>query len=417
MNKQQFFSLSDKFKDWVNYMEESGIDIDLTEVEKVLLKNIQSFSQKFSVIENEPDDYEKILEQCPTIPKVDEYPQDYESKIRGAVIGRFAGCTLGAPVEGWQIDAMVNYAQLLNMEFPPKNYWKDVINRENIQYEASKRYEFTESEMDGVPADDDVMYPLLNMMLVEKYGKDFTIDDMGKHWLDNMTVCCTAEYEALENLKKGVPAEKCAEGNPYVEWIGAAIRADLYGYICPGDPLKAAKMAYNDAYLSHRRTGIYGEMYFAAVIASAFTAKSIKDALLEGLKVIPENCRLAQDIKWAIEYAPNVKDYKQAREAVDKRFPGMFWVHTRNNTCLVIFALLLAEDNYTKLISECVAMGHDNDCTTATAGSIFGAFYGIEKIDKKWYEKFNNKIKCFLQHDKFFQIEDVINRITELSKI
>lgn len=417
MNKQQFFSLSDKFKDWINYLEESEIEYNFDEIASVLNSNISEFSKKFAVMENEPDDYNKILEQCPQKPKKTDYPVDYDKKIRGAIIGRFAGCTLGAPVEGWQIEAMSNYAQSINMSFPPENYWKDVINRDNIQYEASKRYEFTESEMDGVPADDDVMYPLLNMMLVEKYGKDFTVADVGKHWLDNMTICCTAEYEALENLKKGVPAEKCAEGNPYVEWIGAAIRADLYGYVCPGDSFKAAKMAYNDAYLSHRRTGIYGEMYFAAVIASAFTATSIKAALLDGLNVIPNNCRLARDIKWAIEYAPNVKNYKQAREAVDKRFSDMFWVHTRNNTCLVIFALLLAEDNFTKLISECVAMGHDNDCTTATAGSIFGAFYGIDKIEKKWYEKFNNKIKCFLQHDKFFELEDVIKRITKLSKI
>ena len=67
------------------------------------------------------------------------------------------------------------------------------------------------------------------------------------------------------------PADKAGEkNNPYREWIGADIRSDPWGYMAPADPEYAADMAYRDAFLSHRRQGIYGELFFSAAIAAAF---------------------------------------------------------------------------------------------------------------------------------------------------
>ena len=44
--------------------------------------------------------------------------------------------------------------------------------------------------------------------------------------------------------------------NPADEHCGAMIRADAYGYACPGDPARAAALAHRDATLTHRRTGV-----------------------------------------------------------------------------------------------------------------------------------------------------------------
>ena len=44
---------------------------------------------------------------------------DMYQRLKGAIIGRFAGCTLGVPVEGYQIHVMEKIAKDTNTPFPP----------------------------------------------------------------------------------------------------------------------------------------------------------------------------------------------------------------------------------------------------------------------------------------------------------
>ena len=62
------------------------------------------------------------------------------------------------------------------------------------------------------------------------------------------------------------------------------------------------------------------------------------------------------------------------------------------------------------MIGEIVAMGYDNDCTAATAGSIFGAVKGFDAIPGKWYKAFNNKVLTYINGHPEFEIEDIILR-------
>ena len=55
----------------------------------------------------------------------------------------------------------------------------------------------------------------------------------------------------------------------------------------------SAEMAHTDAYISHRRQGIYGEMFFAAALAAAFQTDDPIEALWIGLTEIPRNRRIS----------------------------------------------------------------------------------------------------------------------------
>jgi ADP-ribosylglycohydrolase len=258
---------------------------------------------------------------------------------------------------------------------------------------------------------DSIVYTLLGLLILEEHGPDFTIADVGKSWVKYLPLACTAEEIALQNLKKGVPAEKAgAVDNPYCEWIGADIRSDPWGYAAPGWPEKAAELAYRDAWLSHRRNGIYGEMFFAAAISAAFAVKDPMAALRIGLSEIPRDCATAQGIRWALSVALRIKNYRQAREAVERHFRGMHRVHTINNACLTVFGLAIGGLDFTKVISQTVAMGMDNDCTAATAGSIVGAIVGKKGIAPHWYKRFNNTVHSYLIGKPKFRIDDLLRR-------
>ena len=90
--------------------------------------------------------------------------------------------------------------------------------------------------------------------------------------------------------------------------------------------------------------------------------------------------------------------------------------HAINNTVLTVWGLTVGGDDYSKVIGETVAMGQDNDCTAATAGSIWGAVYGKSAIPKHWYKNFNNTVHTFLYHQTPFAIDDTIDRFIALAQ-
>ncbi|MBO5199102.1 MAG: ADP-ribosylglycohydrolase family protein [Lachnospiraceae bacterium] len=364
----------------------------------------------------QPDSLEEILKLRPEGADVAPTPvDDLRGRMKAAVLGRYAGCTLGVPVEGWKVASMQAHALDCGMDFPPTNYWKEVTRPNDVQYGISKRSEYSLAGIDKVPVDDDITYAILNMLLLEKYGKNYTVQDVGEFWLEVLPYACTAEDEALQQLRAGTRAECAANFNSYVEWIGAAIRADAFGYAEAGNPVAAAKLSYPDAYLTHRKNGIYGEMFAAASIAAAFTAKTPLDAVKEGMKQIPAESDLYKDLEWALSYEGKITNYLRARALLDERFEKMHPVHTNNNMCAVVFGLMLGGDDFTSCISNTVGIGLDNDCTGATVGSIAGACLGLDAIPEYWYKNFNDTVCTYITGYPTLSIEDVVDRLVKLN--
>lgn len=344
----------------------------------------------------------------------------YLKKLKGAIIGRFAGCALGAPVELMEIGELINYANKINQPFPPVNYFTEAPNPDGDRYLIGKGRHFTSKEMEFLSTDDDIAYTLLSLINMEKYGMELSTSDIAESWLKYLPTECTftAERTTLLNLRNGIPPlEAAIPNNTELEYIGAAIRIDGYGYVYPGNPKKAAELAYQDAYLSHRDSGIDSAMYFAALIALAFTSKDIVQSMYDALEFIDKYGELYKELTWALSIKDEVTDYRIANNLVTERYVGMSWVHAINNACLTVWGINLGKDNYQKGISETVAMAYDNDCTGATVGSVLGAYLGIEAINEKWYKPWNNRILSYLKGIDEFKLDDVIERFYNIANI
>lgn len=92
--------------------------------------------------EREPDAYAAILALCDggNAPK---RPERLEDRWAGAVLGRFAGCTLGVPVENWPVKSMEALAAASGMAFPPEEYWRQVDRPWDVQYGVDARQRYT----------------------------------------------------------------------------------------------------------------------------------------------------------------------------------------------------------------------------------------------------------------------------------
>ena len=369
----------------------------------------------------EPDDLPSILKLRPDGPRKMAFKWDddyYREKVEGAFLGRLAGCVLGSIVEGWSVQEMEEWAREINHPFPPTDYWPVAKTPTGIRYMMNQCWQYTRDKMDGVPLDDDIIYTLLGVMTFEECSLDFTTEDIAKMWHKYLPWIYKDMEWPLNRYLSGTPIEKAADDNPYAYAICSDIRCDPYGYVAPGYPELAAAFSYRDAYVSHRRTGIYGGMFFSAAIAAAFSTSHPVEALEIGLTEIPRSCQFAKDIRWALKAGKDIKNYKEGRAAVNDYFgdTALNMVHISLDACLTVFGLMIGGTDLTRVISETVAMGDDNDCTAATAGSIVGAIVGKQGIPPHWYKNFNNKVHSYIRGYRYFSISDLIERYLKLSK-
>ncbi|MGW7403686.1 ADP-ribosylglycohydrolase family protein [Streptomyces sp. NPDC054833] len=328
-------------------------------------------------------------------------PTPTPPSLEAAWLGRAAGCLLGKPVEKLPLDGIRQLAKAtgnwpLTTWFTAKGVPEELLeahpwNRRSAPTSLAEN-------IDGMPEDDDLNYPLLNLLLLRRHGRTFTTTDVARLWLDELPAgrTFTAERIAYRNLLTGVePPHTARHRNPFREWIGALIRADVHGWTNPGDPAAAAEQAHRDATLTHTANGVYAAMFIAAVIATAATGThDIHTCLHTGRTVIPPRSRLATAIDHAIELAESHEDFDAVVDGLHAvHSPTHHWVHAVPNTALIAAALTHADGDFTGSICRAVSGGWDTDSNGATAGSIAGLLAGSPTaLPDRWTTPLKNRL-------------------------
>ncbi|MFJ5139307.1 ADP-ribosylglycohydrolase family protein [Streptomyces sp. NPDC088707] len=321
-------------------------------------------------------------------------------RLHAAWLGRAAGCLLGKPVEKLGLHAIRALARAtgdwpLSTWFtargvPPELLAAHPWNRRSAATSLAEN-------IDGMPEDDDLNYPLLNLLLLQRHGRGFTTADVARLWLDELPAgrTFTAERVAYRNLLDGIePPLTAAHRNPFREWIGAQIRADVHGWTHPGDPVAAAEQAYRDATLTHTANGVYGAMFVAATLATAATGTAdVHRSLAEGLAVIPPRSRLARAVRRGIGLARDTPDFDTVVDRLHAELGGYHWVHAVPNAALLAAALTHADGDFTRSLCAAVSGGWDTDSNGATAGSVAGLLAGHpDRLPERWTSPLKNRL-------------------------
>ncbi|MFJ8633440.1 ADP-ribosylglycohydrolase family protein [Streptomyces sp. NPDC093568] len=352
--------------------------------------------------DSEPTDLAKIKASCPSWPTATPAaptPAHYEA----AWLGRAVGCLLGKPVEKLPLEAIRQLAAAtgnwpLNTYFTAKGVPEELLtahpwNRRSAPTSLAEN-------IDGMPEDDDLNYPLLNLLLLRRHGSGFTPTDLARLWLDDLPAgrTFTAERVAYRNLLLGIePPHTARHRNPFREWIGALIRADVHGWTNPGDPAAAAEQAHRDATLTHTANGVYAAMFTAAVIARAATASAPQDihaCLRTGLSVVPPRSRLAHAITHAVRLARTHDDFDTVVDELHATHADTHhWVHAIPNTALIAAALTHADGDFTGSVCRAVSGGWDTDSNGATAGSVAALLTGSPAaLPERWTAPLKNRL-------------------------
>ncbi len=337
-------------------------------------------------------------------------------QLLGAWRGRVVGNMLGKPVEQgdyWTRARLRDYAEQTGA-WPLRNYFpapEGVRDRWELKPDAWA--DSTLGRIDGSARDDDVDYTILGLHVLETYGRGFTSGDVADQWLLRLPFhqTYTAERAAYANLVNGLrPPATATVDNPYREWIGALIRADIFGYVNPGDPRAAAALAYRDAVVSHVGNGIHGEQWAAALVASAFTARSARQALDRSRCYVPEGSRTAKALDAVVELHDAGATWEQTLADADQRWRGYSWVHTVNNVAVIAAALLYGQDDFSQTIALTVLGGLDTDSNGATAGSVMGILGGTAGIAEHWTDPLHDRVRSAVQGFDGISITELARR-------
>ncbi|MFF1638599.1 ADP-ribosylglycohydrolase family protein [Streptomyces sp. NPDC058246] len=378
-----------------------------------------------TLADQEPTDLEKIRTRCPNWPteatvgmraaRGDAPPAESgtpptpgraptpvltQGRLEAAWLGRAVGCLLGKPVEKLPLQGIRELARATGNW--PLHTWftargaPAALLRTHPWNKRSARTSLAEN-IDGMPEDDDLNYPLLNLLLLQRHGRDFTTTDVARLWLDELPAgrTFTAERIAYRNLLSGIePPHTARHRNPFREWIGALIRADVHGWTNPGDPAAAAEQAHRDATLTHTANGVYAAMFTAATIAAAATGTSDVHACLgTGLTVVPPASRLAHAVRHAIQLARTTTDFDTVVDELHTTHSAYHWVHALPNTALIAAALTHADGDFSGSICRAVSGGWDTDSNGATAGSIAGLLAGDPgALPDRWTSPLKNRL-------------------------
>ena len=371
---------------------------DLRALARELLAEIDARPAPESLMGAEPDDLEAILRAAPGTTPTGVGGAAAGDRVLGAWLGRASGCLLGKPVEKISLEGIRSIARSTG-NWPLHGYFTEVGLDPAIaaQYPWNRRSRPTSlvENIDGMPEDDDLNFPLIALGLLETRGPDFSTQDVATAWLDGLPGgrVFTAERVTYRNLLDGYEPETAgAVGNPFRDWIGAQIRTDVYGWANPGRPVAAARQAWADGRLSHGRNGLYGAMFAAAACSAAVVASRMEEVLEAGLSVVPVSSRYAGAIRRGAELGRGDLPDEAAIDALHAEFGHLHWVHVLNNAALLAFALVRGDGDFERTITLAVSGGWDTDSVGATAGSLAGALCGAAALPGRWIDPLQDRL-------------------------
>ncbi|MGW1775981.1 ADP-ribosylglycohydrolase family protein [Streptomyces sp. NPDC002104] len=338
--------------------------------------------------------------RAPGTPAHEAHHPALRLRLEAAWVGRAVGCVLGKPVEKLPLAGIRALARaagnwpladwFTERGVPPEVLAAHPWNRRSAPTSLAEN-------IDGTPEDDDLNYPLLGLLLLQRHGKGFTTADVGRLWLDELPAgrTFTAERVAYRNLLQGLePPATATHHNPFREWIGALIRADVHGWTNPGDPAAAAAQARRDAALTHTGNGAHAAAFVAAATAAAATGRAdVHTALRAGLAAVPPGSRLAEAVRFGIRTAAAEPEFDTVVDLLHARYGHYHWVHAVPNTAVIAAALTHADGEFTHSVCRAVSGGWDTDSNGATAGALAGLLAGSpDAIPHRWTAPLKNRL-------------------------
>jgi ADP-ribosylglycohydrolase len=310
-------------------------------------------------------------------------------RIHASMLGAAIGDAMGAPVEGWHYERIVQRYGVVDTLLP---------------YDRPPDYHAHFSTVPGTVTDDTRLKHILCQAILAR-GR---LPQRG----DLVKACADAYYAAQTDLERGFLEEYVLagmHGERKLIWGGQPTNGFIMmnspiGLLCPCDPDRAFAHSYEIDFISDGYAK-YSSAIAAAAVAAAMRPKatvlSIVDEALAACRAHKVEGDLSRNWHWyshvfepnerlvetAVEIAARHADVLSVRaEYYETLQMGPLGSEAGQSLAVALGMLVAAEGDLRQAIIGCVNYGRDNDSYATIAGAIAGALQGTGAIPSDWRE-------------------------------
>lgn len=312
---------------------------------------------------------------------------DWAERVRAGWIGQLAGAAFGGPFEGCSGQAIEKL------------------------YGSVNRYVGRPDTLN-----DDCVYELLALDVLETVGRSASPADFGVMWKDRLEFAWSAEWIALENLKEGITAPRSGwRRNPMHDWVGAQMRGMVFGLVAPGWPLEAARLAQLEASVSHVGSGIDAGVFSAVLTSYAFVHENVRDIVRASVALFSgTDSEFSAVIRSCLDVCTRTTDGDVARIELLARFEERYWIHSFPNIAAVLVALWFGEGDFTRSMAIIAKCGLDSDCNGGLVGTILGVMNA--SVPSWWANPLEGRLDTYVASIGTVAIETVVHQTVQVGE-
>jgi len=292
-------------------------------------------------------------------------PEVLKDKIAGGWAGKMIGVTYGAPAE---------------------------FRAQGKIYDDSIRW--TPNDIRGSMWQDDIYVQLTFMMTMDQFGVDAPAAKFQEMFAKAGYMLWHANVQARKNYYDGIfpPASGSPEFNPHADDIDFQIEADYLGFIFPGMPVSASRMADKIGHIMNYGDGVYGGVFLSALYTQAYFENDILTMIENSLKAIPaesDYARIIRDVCTLHNHFPD--DWRAAWKELQAKWDydhfcaagEAFNIDAKLNGAFIVMGLLYGEGDPVKTMEISTRCGQDADCNPSSAMAVLGVIIGFDKLPQE----------------------------------
>ncbi|HEY5510110.1 MAG TPA: ADP-ribosylglycohydrolase family protein [Prolixibacteraceae bacterium] len=296
----------------------------------------------------------------PTIRSISK--ADLKDKIAGGWAGKMLGVTYGAPTEFRALG---------------KTYEKPII--------------WAPKDAIGSLTQDDLYVQLTFLMTMDQYGMDAPAKKYQELFAKAGYMLWHANAQSRKNYFDSIfpPRSGAPEFNFHANDIDFQIEADYLGFMSPGMPNSAAKLADKIGHIMNFGDGVYGGIFLSAMYAEAFFEKDIRKIVEKALTSLPSEsdyAKIIQDVLLLKDKNP--EDWRAVWKILEDKWGKThictageaFNIDAKFNGAFIVIGLLYGGGDPDKTLEITTRCGQDSDCNPSNALAVLGVINGFSHL-------------------------------------